>query len=145
MENVHFACIGLPMVSNFVGKLALCLHRAPLWCQKSIQTSPILPPMPQNSILLHQNPLMVSQNTDHIPRNSILMPSGHHHHHHHHHLRETQIVFYNTRSILYRFMHVIYVRSPCLTYVMAGGWGGENNNRIKTRPHQPLPRPRPKE
>ena len=42
MENVHFACIGLPMVSKFVGNPTLCLHRAPLWCQKSIQTSPII-------------------------------------------------------------------------------------------------------
>ena len=50
-----------------------------------------------------------------------------------------QILFYNNRSILYRFMHVIYVCSPCLTYVMAGGWGGENNNRIRTRPHQTPP------
>ena len=39
----------------------------------------------------------------------------------------------------YPLMHFMNVRSPCLTYVMAGGWGGENNNCIKTRPHQTPP------
>ena len=127
MENVHFACIGLPMVSKFVGNPTLCLHRAPLWCQKSIQTSPILPPMPQNSVLLHQNPLMVPQNTDHIPRNSILMPSDHYHHHHRHktiHLPwETQIVFLQ-QSIDSLSIHACHLCSQSLFDLCNGGWVG---------------------
>ena len=33
-------------------------------------------------------------------------------------------------------MHFMNVRNPCWTYVMAGGWGDENNNRNRTLPHQ---------
>ena len=37
---------------------------------------------------------------------------------------------------MHPFIHFINVRSLCMTYVAAGGWGGMGNNSIRTQPYK---------
>ena len=120
--------------------------RPPSECQNLAPMLQNSVPMPQNSFLMPQNHSSdASEFTSDVPElisdaselNSVASEPGSEGSEHGSDALELSSAASSKHpGYDYPLMHFMNVRNPCWTYVSAGGWGDENNNRNRTLPHQ---------